>query len=76
MRFTSTALIAAAILASDALAQQGNWGTCGGIGWPGPTTCNPGWVCYFWNIYDSTCIPASQASTMSYTPPPTARPTA
>ncbi|QRV81369.1 carbohydrate-binding module family 1 protein [Ceratobasidium sp. AG-Ba] len=74
MRFTSVFSIVAAAMATTVLAQQvPNWGMCGGIGWTGPTTCNTGWVCQYWNDWDSTCIPDYYASSISQSA--TAKPT-
>ncbi|QRV95845.1 Fungal cellulose binding domain protein [Ceratobasidium sp. AG-Ba] len=80
MRLTSAFSVVAAVLATTALAQQQNWGMCGGIGWTGPTTCNTGWVCQYWNDWDSTCIPDYYASSISQSatakPTSTSKPTA
>ncbi|KAI5120198.1 hypothetical protein M0805_006304 [Coniferiporia weirii] len=46
-----------------AVAQQAEWGQCGGIGWTGATTCVSGTVCTALNDYYSQCLPS--ASTVS-----------
>ncbi|PAV16689.1 glycoside hydrolase family 10 [Pyrrhoderma noxium] len=47
-----------------ALAQQSEWGQCGGIGWTGATTCVSGTVCTVINSYYSQCLPGT-ASTVA-----------
>ncbi|KAA1470460.1 hypothetical protein DENSPDRAFT_775132 [Dentipellis sp. KUC8613] len=42
-----------------ALGQQPVWAQCGGIGWPGDTSCVSGTVCTVLNAYFSQCIPGT-----------------
>ncbi|KIO21502.1 hypothetical protein M407DRAFT_125699 [Tulasnella calospora MUT 4182] len=62
-------LIPLATIAS--LALQANsatvpvYGTCGGIGWTGGTECDPGLICYYWNIYAQCLYPVSTVVTSS-----------
>ncbi|TFY55804.1 hypothetical protein EVG20_g9187 [Dentipellis fragilis] len=44
-----------------ALAQQAVWAQCGGIGWPGDTSCVSGTICTVLNPYFSQCIPGATA---------------
>ncbi|KIK67154.1 glycoside hydrolase family 27 protein [Collybiopsis luxurians FD-317 M1] len=39
-----------------------NYGQCGGVGWTGPTTCEPGWACVVSNSFYSQCIEGSAPS--------------
>lgn len=57
-------LVAAALLA-PALAQQGMWQQCGGIGWSGGTTCVSGAVCTKINDYYFQCLQGTAATTSS-----------
>ncbi|KAK6355572.1 hypothetical protein TWF696_004672 [Orbilia brochopaga] len=45
--------LAAPVLVS---AQQSMWGQCGGIGWTGPTNCNPPAACSTLNPYYAQCL--------------------
>ncbi|KAF5360328.1 hypothetical protein D9757_013944 [Collybiopsis confluens] len=65
MVFVFRTFITFCISAGLALAQSQEWGQCGGIGWPGPTTCVSGTICTVMNPYYSQCIPGSVASTTS-----------
>ncbi|KAG9412164.1 hypothetical protein AC1031_015101 [Aphanomyces cochlioides] len=70
----------AALFATVAQAQVAVWGTCGGVGYTGPTTCDAGHVCVQYSIYYSQCVPGSNVppssspSTFSTTAPTTAPP--
>ncbi|KAF7314735.1 Lipolytic enzyme [Mycena kentingensis (nom. inval.)] len=58
-------LLAVSILGSLVVAQQVEWGQCGGQNWTGPTTCVAGTLCVAQNPFYSQCIPSANA------PPPT-----
>ncbi|KAJ7302730.1 glycosyl hydrolase [Mycena albidolilacea] len=65
-------------LLSFALAQQVEWGQCGGQGWTGPTTCVSGTCCTFTNDFYSQCVPGTCAvstTTISTTTAPASTPT-
>ncbi|KAH9847488.1 endo-1,4-beta-xylanase C precursor [Lenzites betulinus] len=64
MQLSTTFSVLAAII-PFALAQQAEWGQCGGIGWTGATTCVAGTTCTVMNAYYSQCLPGAAA------PPPT-----
>ncbi|KAF9478343.1 hypothetical protein BDN70DRAFT_895824 [Pholiota conissans] len=49
------ALLAFAEFAA-AQSTAGPYAQCGGISWPGATTCIPGWVCTYSNPYFSHCL--------------------
>lgn len=68
------ATLALVLLAtSGALAQQVNYGQCGGSGYSGPTTCNSGWTCVYSNEWYSQCLPgtATTSKTSSSSSPST-----
>ncbi|CAL1695114.1 unnamed protein product [Somion occarium] len=52
---------------SAVLAQQTEWGQCGGIGWTGPTSCVSGAACTKLNDYYSQCIPGAAAPSTTVT---------
>ncbi|OCH94715.1 endoglucanase [Obba rivulosa] len=56
---------------SAALAQQTEWGQCGGIGWTGETSCVSGTVCTELNDYYSQCLPGTAAPSSTSAPSPT-----
>ncbi|EQB51796.1 hypothetical protein CGLO_08634 [Colletotrichum gloeosporioides Cg-14] len=64
--------IAAAIVAlsAHAVAQQGAWAQCGGIGHTGGTTCITGYYCRYTNDWYSQCVPGSPPVTSSPAPQP------
>ncbi|KAL4268064.1 glycosyl hydrolase 3 family protein [Pleurotus pulmonarius] len=65
------ALTLALRLALLAVAQQGVYQQCGGIGWTGGTTCASGSVCTVLNDYYSQCLPGTAPpSSSSSTRPP------
>ncbi|TCD59883.1 Manganese dependent endoglucanase Eg5A [Steccherinum ochraceum] len=68
MLYVATVLLATA---SVALAQQSEWGQCGGIGWSGPTTCAAGSACTALNDYYSQCIPGAAPPTSTASAPST-----
>lgn len=53
----------AAALVGSALADQGAWGQCGGIGWTGDTKCVSGYTCVKSNDYYSQCLPGANTLT-------------
>ncbi|KAI0689890.1 endoglucanase [Cytidiella melzeri] len=55
-------------LAAVGLAQQSEWGQCGGIGWTGATTCVAGTTCSELNAYYSQCIPGAAPVSSSSAP--------
>ncbi|GJE87572.1 endo-1,4-beta-glucanase [Phanerochaete sordida] len=61
LKYASVALALAAL----GVAQQSEWGQCGGIGWTGATTCVSGTVCSALNAYYSQCIPGTASVTSS-----------
>ncbi|CAK4398491.1 unnamed protein product [Aphanomyces euteiches] len=68
----------AALATSFALVQSqvAEYGTCGGAGYSGPTTCNAGLVCVEFSQYYSQCLKSSNAPPSSpSTAPSTATPT-
>ncbi|KAG8749665.1 hypothetical protein FRC12_013293 [Ceratobasidium sp. 428] len=72
MHLKSTGALLVAIATTGALAQQNGWGQCGGIGWPGATTCVAGWMCVYSNPYFSQCLPdrsSTPAPTVTATTP-------
>jgi endoglucanase len=54
-----SSVIAAAALVGGALADQGAWAQCGGIGWTGGTKCVSGYTCVKSNDYYSQCLPGA-----------------
>nr|Q66NB7.2 RecName: Full=Manganese dependent endoglucanase Eg5A; AltName: Full=Carboxymethyl-cellulase 5A; Short=CMCase 5A; Short=Cellulase 5A; AltName: Full=Endo-1,4-beta-glucanase Eg5A; Flags: Precursor [Phanerodontia chrysosporium]AAU12275.2 endoglucanase [Phanerodontia chrysosporium] len=64
LKYASIALA----LATLGVAQQQQWGQCGGIGWTGATTCVAGSVCSVLNPYYSQCIPGAATVTSSSAP--------
>lgn len=57
--------VIAAALVGGALADQGAWGQCGGIGWTGDTKCVSGYTCVKSNDYYSQCLPGANTLTTS-----------
>ncbi|OIW22569.1 glycoside hydrolase [Coniochaeta ligniaria NRRL 30616] len=55
----------AAALIGGALADQGAWAQCGGIGWTGGTKCVSGYSCVKSNDYYSQCLPGANTLTTS-----------
>ncbi|KAF8173053.1 hypothetical protein BJ912DRAFT_992848 [Pholiota molesta] len=64
-----TSFVGLFALAEFATAQTaGAWNKCGGIGYSGPTTCIPDWVCVYQNPYNSQCLqPDSSTATATTT---------
>jgi phospholipase/lecithinase/hemolysin len=60
-------LIFIAAFVWTSLAQQVEWGQCGGIGWTGATTCVSGTVCTYSNAYYSQCLPGTATTTAKVT---------
>ncbi|KAF8610358.1 hypothetical protein BDV93DRAFT_550179 [Ceratobasidium sp. AG-I] len=56
MKVTASSLALLTIVARVA-ADDRVWGQCGGLGWSGPTVCDPGSICTYLNLYHSQCIP-------------------
>jgi endoglucanase len=64
-------VILATAFAAAALADQGAWGQCGGIGWSGDTKCVSGYTCVKSNDWYSQCIPgAAPGTTLATTTKP------
>ncbi|KAJ6256426.1 Exoglucanase [Drechslerella dactyloides] len=54
-------------------AQQSMWGQCGGIGWTGPTACNPPAGCSTLNPYYAQCLSTTGGATTTRTTTTTSR---
>ncbi|KAF4889581.1 4-O-methyl-glucuronoyl methylesterase [Colletotrichum fructicola] len=61
---------AVVVLSAHAVAQQGAWAQCGGIGHTGGTTCITGYYCRYTNDWYSQCVPGSPPLTSSPAPQP------
>ncbi|KAJ0337049.1 4-O-methyl-glucuronoyl methylesterase [Colletotrichum chrysophilum] len=61
---------AVVVLSPHAVAQQGAWAQCGGIGHTGGTTCITGYYCRYTNDWYSQCVPGSPHLTSSPAPQP------
>jgi len=71
-----TLVLTTAFAAGAALADQGAWAQCGGIGWTGSTKCVSGYSCVKSNDYYSQCLPGTAAGTTLATSTKTAATTA
>ncbi|KAF8645744.1 hypothetical protein AX16_007611 [Volvariella volvacea WC 439] len=80
------ALVAISLSVTVGYAQQQELGQCGGQGWDGPTTCEPGLTCVKLNDWYSQCQnlgggttttpPSSTTQPPTTTPPPSTTSTA
>ncbi|TEB27852.1 carbohydrate esterase family 15 protein [Coprinellus micaceus] len=59
----------ALVLALGAVAQQGAYQQCGGIGWQGSNACISGYSCQKLNDFYSQCLPGAATSTVPNTTP-------
>ncbi|KAF3929685.1 hypothetical protein AA313_de0204279 [Arthrobotrys entomopaga] len=49
-------------LAAAVNSQAGPWAQCGGLHWPGLTSCVSGWTCLYINDYYSQCLQSTGAT--------------
>ncbi|KAF8662376.1 hypothetical protein AX16_001180 [Volvariella volvacea WC 439] len=69
-----SALVPLALLV-PLVAAVAEWGQCGGIGYSGPTDCDSGLTCMYYNDYFSQCIKGGTTQPTSTTSPSTPVPT-
>ncbi|TDL25485.1 endoglucanase [Rickenella mellea] len=69
MRLSSFTTLAVALASAAPALSTAVWGQCGGIGFTGSASCDPGTTCIVLNPYYSQCQPGSSGPTTTAKPP-------